>query len=249
VRHRRRNAGWWRKSIVHVIGALLCAGILIVTIIEKFRQGAWLTLVITGAAIALCVGVRRHYRSVSKKLAELNKEFLDLPSVDHAGGEPDASLPTAVLLVGSYGGLGIHSMLAMHKMVPNYFRNIVFVSVSVVDSGSFKGAEEIQKLQENTSRQLRKYVELARRLGWNASSATSVGTDPADEITRVCIELANQYPRVMFFAGKLLWQRETWTQRILHNETAYQVERRLQWKGLPMTVIPLRVRESVKKAA
>jgi hypothetical protein len=243
IQHRARHPGWWRKIIIHVIGAFMCAGILTVTIIEKFRQGAWLTLVITGAAIVLCLMVRRHYKRVSSRLAELNAEFEDLPSVDHEGGEPDPTQPTAVLLVGSYGGLGIHSMLAIHKMVPNYFSNIVFVSVAVVDSGSFKGAEEIQKLQDNVNASLQKYVTLARRLGWNAGAATGVGIDPADEITRVCLELADKYPRVMFFAGKLLWQRETWTQRILHNETAYQVERRLQWKGLPMTVIPLRVRE------
>jgi amino acid transporter len=242
VQSRKRQPGWWRKGFVHVVGAGLCASILVVTIIEKFSQGAWLTLVITGAAIGLCLMVRRHYRAVARKLAELNQEFNELPSVDHAGGDPDPKNPTAVLLVGSYGGLGIHSMLAIHKMVPNYFKNIVFVSVAVVDSGAFKGAEEIQKLQDSVNENLKKYVSLARRLGWNAGSATGVGTDPADEITAVCLSLAEQYPRVMFFAGKLLWQRETWTQRILHNETAYQVERRLQWKGLPMTVIPLRVR-------
>jgi amino acid transporter len=243
VQHRAKHPGWWRKIIIHVIGALLCAGILTVTVIEKFRQGAWLTLVITGATIFLCLLVRRHYRQVSGRLAELNSEFEDLPSDDHEGGEPDPMQPTAILLVGSYGGLGIHSMLAIHKMVPSYFRNIIFVSVAVVDSGTFKGAEEIRRLQDNVDENLRKYVLLARRLGWNSGSATGVGIDPADEITRVCIELSEKYPRVMFFAGKLLWQRETWTQRILHNETAYQVERRLQWKGLPMTVIPLRVRE------
>ena len=44
-----------------------------------------------------------------------------------------------------------------------------------------------------------------------------------------------------FFAGKLIWKRETWWQRILHNETAYQIERRLHWKGLPMSVLPIRV--------
>jgi amino acid transporter len=245
VQNRTRQPGWWRKGFVHVVGAALCASILAVTITEKFRQGAWLTLVITGAAIGLCLMVRRHYRAVARKLAELNQEFDELPSVDHAGGEPDPKNPTAVLLVGSYGGLGIHSMLAIHKMVPNYFKNIVFVSVAVVDSGAFKGAEEIQALQDSVNQNLSKYVSLARRLGWNAGSATGVGTDPADEITRVCLSLAETYPRVMFFAGKLLWQRETWTQRILHNETAYQVERRLQWKGLPMTVIPLRVREKL----
>jgi uncharacterized membrane protein SirB2 len=243
VKHRATRAGWWRKIPIHILAATLCGGILVVTVLEKFRQGAWLTLVITGAAIFICVLVRRHYRRVARHLAELNQEFEDLPSVDHAGGETEPREPTAVLLVSSYGGIGIHSMLAIHKMVPNYFKNILFVSVAVVDSGSFKGAEEIQTLQDNVNETLRKYVDLARRLGWNAGSASGVGIDPADEITRVCIELASRYPRVMFFAGKLLWQRETWTQRILHNETAYQVERRLQWKGLPMTVIPLRVRE------
>jgi len=243
IQHRAAHPGWWRKIVIHILAAMLCAGILVVTIFEKFKQGAWLTLVITGAAIALCVLVRRHYRGVARRLAELNQEFEELPSVDHAGGEVDAREATAVLLVGSYGGIGIHSMLAIHKMVPGYFKNIVFVSVAVVDSGSFKGVEEIERLKQSTNEQLRKYVELARRLGWNADCATGVGTDPSEEITRVCLELATKFPRVMFFAGKLLWQRETWTQRILHNETAYQVERRLQWKGLPMTVIPLRVRE------
>jgi hypothetical protein len=133
-------------------------------------------------------------------------------------------------------------MLAVHKMIPGYFKNLIFVSVAVVDSGTFKGAEEIQALRDNVDQTLAKYVDLARRLGWNAGSATGTGIDPAEEITRVCMELSSQYHRVMFFAGKLVWQRESFWQRLLHNETAFQVERRLQWQGLPMTVIPLRLR-------
>jgi hypothetical protein len=67
-----------------------------------------------------------------------------------------------------------------------------------------------------------------------------VGTDPVAELFGVCLERAERYPRVMFFGGKLIWQRESWWQRLLHNETSYQLQRRLQWKGLPMTIIPLR---------
>ena len=249
IGHRARFADWWRKIVIHVIGAVLCAGILAVTVYEKFRQGAWLTVVITSVTVLLCLAVRRHYTRMSHKLDELNREFAELPSAEHGGGEPDPALPTAVLLVGSYGGVGIHSMLAIHKMVPGYFKNLVFVSVAVIDSGTFKGAEEVQALQAHTDETLRRYVALARRLGWNAGAATGVGIDPADEITRVCLEVAERFPRVMFFAGKLLWQRESWWQRILHNETAFQVERRLQWKGLPMTVIPLRVRDRAPQRA
>ena len=81
---------------------------------------------------------------------------------------------------------------------------------------------------------------MARRIGWNAASATTVTTDPVEGIYRVCVGLAKKYPRIMFFGGKLIWKRESWWQRILHNETAFQVQRRLQWKGLAMTVLPLR---------
>jgi amino acid transporter len=242
IKHRKEQPDWSHKIIIHVVAAALCAGILGVTISEKFTEGAWLTLVITGIAVAVCVLVARHYKAVGKQLATLNADFADIPSSDHHGGEPVASEPTAVLLVGGYGGIGVHSLLAIQRMLPGYFKNVIFVSVAVVDSGSFKGASEVERLQANVQASLDQYVALARRLGWNASSSTSVGIDPADEITRVCRDLAATYPRVMFFAGKLIWQRENWTQRILHNETAFQVERRLQWKGLPMTVIPLRIR-------
>ena len=247
ITHRADHPLWARKIIIHIIGALLCAGILVVTILEKFMQGAWLTIVITGVAVFVCVLVRRHYTAVGETLAALNSEFADLPGTDHHGGEPNPLEPTAVLLVGQYGGVGVHSMLAIQKFLPNYFKNIVFVSVAIVDSGSFKGVNEVQSLRGSVDEALARYVALARHLGWNATSATAVGIDPADEITRVCLQLAKDYPRVMFFGGKLIWQRETWLQRILHNETAYQVERRLQWKGLPMTVIPLRVLDAPRR--
>jgi hypothetical protein len=43
------------------------------------------------------------------------------------------------------------------------------------------------------------------------------------EAAQLCIELSREYPCVVFFAGKLIWKRKTWMQRILHNETAYGV--------------------------
>jgi hypothetical protein len=40
---------------------------------------------------------------------------------------------------------------------------------------------------------------------------------------------------------KLIFQRDSWYQRLLHNETAAAVERRLQFAGLPMIVMPVRM--------
>jgi hypothetical protein len=61
---------------------------------------------------------------VASKLDSLTQELGDLPSeVVPAPAAPlDPRKPTAVLLVGGYGGLGIHSLLTLFRMLPNYFR-------------------------------------------------------------------------------------------------------------------------------
>ncbi|HEX2568313.1 MAG TPA: APC family permease [Polyangia bacterium] len=237
----RRAPKWKRTMAIQSVGFVLCAAILVGMIVEKFWQGAWLTIVITTVLIIFCVSVRAHYLSIARKLRTLDEEFAHLPSHDHHGGEPEPREPTAVVLAGSYGGVGIHSILSIQRTFPGYFKNLIVVSVAVVDSGSFKGVHEMDRLHHTVEDALKKYVELARRLGWNADYRIATGTDAVAELTRLCIELSRTFPRLMFFAGKLLWKRESWYQRILHNETAYQVQRRLQWKGLPMTVLPLRV--------
>jgi len=56
-------------------------------------------------------------------------------------------------------------------------------------------------------------------------------------------EVAKEYERSIFFAGKLIFEQERWWDRLLHNETAYQIQRRLQFAGLAMVILPVRVLE------
>jgi hypothetical protein len=52
------------------------------------------------------------------------------------------------------------------------------------------------------------------------------------------------------FAGKLVFQRERWYQRVLHNETAAMLQRELQFAGVSCMVLPVRVLENeVEKRA
>jgi len=64
-----------------------------------------------------------------------------------------------------------------------------------------------------------------------------------DEIETLCRDIGSQFPKATFFAGKLIFRKDTWYQRILHNETATAIQRRLQWEGLPTVVLPVRVRD------
>jgi amino acid transporter len=242
-KRRRTLASWKRRFALFASGFVLCALILVVTVMEKFVEGGWLTLVVTGSLIALCFVIRSHYDTVKAQMAKLGEGLMNLPPAKQpATGEPDARMPVAALLVGSYGGLGIHTLLNIFRTFPGQYKGVLFLSVGVVDSGAFKGEGAIQDLTADTEAMLDRYVALARSLGLPAGRRLGVGTDVVAEGEKLCLEIAHDYPRVTFFAGKVIFQREKWYQRVLHNETAASIQQRLQWDGLTMVVLPARVR-------
>jgi hypothetical protein len=62
-----------------------------------------------------------------------------------------------------------------------------------------------------------------------------------DEAEKLCLEVGREFPLAVFFAGMLIFERERWFQRMLHNEMARSVQRRLQFDGLNAMVLPVRV--------
>ena len=245
VRGRRQHRKWKRALPIHVTGVLLCGAILATVIYEKFFLGAWLTLVVTAVLIGLCLTIRRYYRRVQAKLTLLTRQLEDLPELlgdAKPVNEPAPDQPTAALLVGNYGGLGIHTVLSILRMFPGHFRQMVFVSVAVIDSGNFKGIQETERLKADAQEALDRYVSLANRLGLAAASVMVVGTDPVEEAEGLCAQVAERYPKTTFFAGQLIFEREKWYHHLLHNETAFAIQRRLHWLGLPTLILPIRVR-------
>jgi len=243
VRARER----WKKSmVIHLVGFLVCAGILLVTATEKFGDGGWVTLVITSVVIALCLWVKSHYRAVAKQLRRLSDELAPeaIPAVAPAPPELDPLAPTAVVLAGGFGGLGVHTLLQIPRLFPDQFKQVVFVSVGIIDAGTFKGKQEIAALQRKIDADLARYVDFAgTRMGLAADADSALGTEAVAELERLCREVHLRFPRAVFFAGKLIFRQERWWQRLLHNETAHAVQRRLEFDGLTMVVLPIRMLE------
>jgi amino acid transporter len=247
-RHRRTRREWRSRLALFALGLALCATILLTTLYEKFAQGGWVTVVITALVIALCFVIRRHYRTVNSQLDRLYQELGDLPHTIAARGtpaaaEPDPRQPTAAVLVGSYGGVGIHTVLNIFRTFPGHFKGIVFISVGVIDSGEFKGEHAIEELGKRTEEMLARYVELAVGMGVPATSRMALGTEAVSEAEAVSLAVAREFPHTVFFAGKMIFKREKWFHRLLHNETALAVEKRLRWAGKTMVTMPIRVTE------
>ena len=244
---------WWNRAgdkilrrkrlLLFAAGSLLCLTILAITVAEKFFRGGWLTLAVTGGCVALCLAISAYYRRVSESLRLLDTQLgsLEIQQAEPNQNPPDPDAPTALILVGGYGGLGLHTMLNSLRFAPVDFKNMLFASVGVVDSGNFKGTDSLAELREHTARSLARYVDTAQRMGFASAPLMSVGADVVDELEALCLQAAEKFPRLTIFAGQLVFQRDTWYQRLLHNFTAFALQRRLQWQGLSMVILPTRV--------
>ena len=149
-------------------GSLLCATILVITAVEKFTEGGWLTLVVTarrrrallphppslphGARCAWLALPRRAQHRRAARTRRCRSRDTELPT-------------TACVLVSSYDGVGIHTVLNVFRSFPNHFKNLVFVSVGVIDSGGFKGGDSRRGARgPDGQATLKRYCSLATTL-------------------------------------------------------------------------------------
>ncbi len=241
---------WWAKRgeprrrrhlFIHGIALVMCASILVITLIERFTHGGWVTVLITSTFVIICYLIQGHYARAKAGLRQLDDVLGSLPTSGEPNRAPlDHKAPTAVLLVSSFNGFGVHTMLSILRFFPGLYKQFVFVSIAVVDSGTFKGKEELEALARHQEEDLAKYVDLARRLGFPADCVTQMGIEVVTEAAQVCRRLAQIYPKATIFTGKLVFRQERFFYRLLHNETSWFIQRRLQWMGVPMVVLPIR---------
>jgi hypothetical protein len=251
IKDRAKEPRWKSQLGIHGTGLVMCLCILFVTLYEKFADGGWMTVIITSATIALCFRVRRHYRNVSAGFKDLDTilEATPLPKTPIVDLEPmDRKAPTAILTVQSFSGFGLHQILSIQRLMPGYIKNYLFISVGVVDSGNFKGSEELSRLEDQTRGNLEKYVQWCRQQGLKADYRMAITTESVLALEAMCKDLAKEFPRNIVFTGKLIFREEHWYQRLLHNETATALQRRLQFEGLQTIVLPIRVLPSAARA-
>jgi amino acid transporter len=242
IKNRRKEPHWKKHLPVHLTGLTLCLTILIVTVFEKFTRGGWLTLVITTIVILLCYAIKGHYNRVRNGVRELDDMLVAIPHSGAYNADPaDPREMTAIQLVSGYSGFGVHTFLSVIRGFPGLYKNFVFVSVAEVDAGAFKESESVSRLTAMTKDSLRKYVDMARRLGFPAESRFDTGIDVVAAASALCETVAREFPKSTVFAGQTVFRRPGVINRILHNETAFAIQQELRWKGITTVILPIRI--------
>ena len=191
----------------------------------------------------LCAFVKSHYLSVSKALARLNSLVAAAESDPYQRERQPWSRDalTAVFLVSSYNGPGLHTILGVQRIFPDVFKQMVFLSVGVVDFDRFKGESEVEGLRTSVENELKKYVSLVEKWGFAAQSHAGFGVDLIEELERLSVQVSRDYPRAVYFCGDLVFTMPSILTRLLHARTGEELQRRFREKALPLIVMPIRV--------
>jgi hypothetical protein len=70
----RHEGGWVRHFALSALGLAVTSTVLVITLIEKFTEGGWLTVL-----VALCFLIKRHYSDTRAQLAKEDALFAGAP--------------------------------------------------------------------------------------------------------------------------------------------------------------------------
>jgi len=251
VRHwwsvRKEFRSWVKKILINGVGLLATTFILFSVIILKFQEGGWITLFITGTLVAVAVAIKKHYAYTMRLLQRLDSLVQVADDTVAQGKLPRKILPvdpgakTAIVMVNSYNGLGLHTLFNVIRFFGKEFRNFVFVQIGVIDAGNFKGVREIDSLKLQTTSDVQRYVHLVQAQGYAAQGMTYFGIDVVEQVDKIISEVSERFPHAVFFGGQLVFTQETFLTRWLHNFTVFTMQKKFYSRGLPFVILPIRV--------
>ena len=237
-----RARNWPGRLALSFAGFALCATILGMLLVQKAAAGAWLAMLIIGALFGLGVWIRKHYDKVKREIRSIDQAFEEIPyGSDTQPPKPDPDAPTAVFLVGSSRGGGMHALLWVQRMFSGHFRNFVFINARAVDAHVYGGREQVEAMKTESNVALNYFVNFCNSNGLAAKSYLAFGTDPVEGFAGLCAKVAQDFPNCIFFTSKLIFPHDNWVIRLLHNQAALVLQRRLHLDGLQMVILPMKV--------
>lgn len=247
IKTRKTKKEWKRKLFMSALGFIVCASILIITVLEKFTEGGWLTVVITTGVVIFCFLVRNHYRNVGKKLAEADVIFANhfrYTDLKNYNLLPitDKSAKTAVFFVTKHYGAGLHALLWVRRLFPDVFQNYIFLTAGEIDSESMAN-DEIFKThyRKDLNSIIEHYRFFCSEHKLPSEGLFSYGVDEVSELVKLTEYISQDYPDCVFFASKLVFVDETWWSRLLHNNSVAHLQRQLHLQGKQMVILPMKI--------
>jgi amino acid transporter len=121
----RYESGWQSKMVINGVGTVMTAIVALVFAVTKFRDGAWVVLILVPVLIAILSAIHRHYRRLAK---DLSLEQYGAPPRTH---RHRVILPVSGVHRGSLAALSYAQMLSDDVTA-------VYIAMDPIDTEKFQ---------------------------------------------------------------------------------------------------------------
>ncbi len=244
-RSRYKNNQWLKKISISLLGFVVCFGILLVTIYEKFHDGGWITIIITSFFVAVGLFIRNTYTRFRHNLIRKELTFLQDPQANLPQNilidTVNKKAPTAAIIVDQTFGSGMNCLLQINKLFPNVFENFLFVTVGELNSNILQEEKIWREMRRKTKQIINKYKNYCNAYGKFSKAYIGYDTDTIEKLTQLTDRVVKDYENVIFFGTKFIFEQENSWQQLLFNHTPYIMQRKLHMKGLNMIILPIKI--------
>jgi amino acid transporter len=218
----RRQHGQAISLAINLIGTIATATALVIIVVAKFTEGAWITIVVMALVIALLKAIKRYYVGLDARLRE------DGPISLHKAGPPLVMVATE-----GWNRLTDRALQFALQISPDV------VAVHICAMG---GPDEDQKREAGLRKQWEQDVQApARRAGLRAPRLIVLDA-PFRRLDSPLLRLVRQAEKEN--AGRVVAvlipevMKDRWWQHLLHTHRAWRVRRAiLQYGGSRVVVI------------
>ena len=151
---------------------------------------------------------------------------------------------TAVLIAVGGESVPDQAFDSLRKLFGDYFDQIIFITAGIVDYATidqpdFRSSEVGDRVRQAAQGAVTNCVQRAREAGMTAVTCVALGTDPATEVERLCIDVARRCRPVLFFLGKMVFENRRWYHAFLHDRLGDTIQKRLESHGVPLAILPV----------
>lgn len=241
LQNRKQVRGWLKKITINSIGLVFTVFVLISLTIAKFKEGAWLTLLVVGSIVLAGLAIKRYYNMFINALSKIHRT---IPAKIGLANQPLLGRKghTAILFISSLQGMPQHTLANLLMLFGDSIEQFVFLHIGLIDAGNTKGEAEIRGLKYYVESESSKLVRFMQERGYEAEAMTAIGIDVGDEIEKLTKEVLHKFPHAIFFGGELVLPADTPFSRWLHNQTLHTIQRRMYQLEVPFVTIPVYIK-------
>jgi len=203
---------WKYKMLINGLGAFCTCIVMITFAVTKFKDGAWIIVLLVPSMVTIFFGIHHHYKGLAKKL-----------SLDHYRGNTRTSRHRVVVLIAS-----VHrGSLAALKYAVNLSSDVTAVHVSTDPAESRKVEEKWMRWGGGT-----RLVIL--------DSPYRLLLEPIVEYIEMLLSVMSSNETLTIVVPQFVTRR--WWESLLHNQTALMLRFALLFKpGIVIVEVPYQV--------